>query len=97
MTITCPKARYEAGVESFGNGSFAYLQPDGGWGLSNAGLVTSDCEALLIDTMFDYAHTRAMLDGFKRASDAKAADSAATDSRPVSARPGSAAPASPKV
>ncbi|HXM00631.1 MAG TPA: MBL fold metallo-hydrolase, partial [Rhizomicrobium sp.] len=71
MTLTFPKARYEPGIADFGNGSFAYLQPDGGWGLSNSGLVTSDGEALLIDTMFDYAHTRAMLDGFARASDAK--------------------------
>ena len=66
-----PKARYEAGVQGFGNGSFAYLQPDGGWGLSNSGLVTSDGDAFLIDTMFDYAHTRAMLESFRRASDAK--------------------------
>jgi glyoxylase-like metal-dependent hydrolase (beta-lactamase superfamily II) len=71
MSMTFPKARYEAGVQGFGNGSFAYLQPDGGWGLSNSGLVTSDGEALLIDTMFDYAHTRAMLESFKRTSDAK--------------------------
>ncbi|HEY5336843.1 MAG TPA: MBL fold metallo-hydrolase [Rhizomicrobium sp.] len=70
-TLTFPKARYEPGVVGFGNGSFAYLQPDGGWGLSNSGLVTSDGDAFLIDTMFDYAHTRAMLDGFKRASGAK--------------------------
>ncbi len=28
-------------------------------------------EALLVDTMFDYAHTRAMLDGFARASAAR--------------------------
>ncbi len=66
-----PKARYEAGVEDIGRGCFAYLQPDGGWGFSNAGLVTSDGEALLVDTLFDFPHTRAMLDGFKRVSDAK--------------------------
>ncbi|MGH6872504.1 MAG: MBL fold metallo-hydrolase [Rhizomicrobium sp.] len=71
MSLSFPKARYSAGVAGFGNGSFAYLQPDGGWGLSNSGLVTSDGEALLIDTMFDYAHTRAMLEGFARASPAK--------------------------
>lgn len=70
-TLSFPKARYEAGVADFGNGSFGYLQPDGGWGLSNSGLVTSDGEALLIDTMFDYAHTRAMLESFRRASGAK--------------------------
>ena len=65
------KASYEPGVVEFGNGSFAYLQPDGGWGFSNTGLVTDGGEALLVDTMFDDAHTRAMLDGFKKASDAK--------------------------
>ena len=66
-----PKARYEAGIQDLGNGCFAYLQPDGGWGLSNSGLVTSEGEAFLIDTMFDYAHTRAMLESFRRASPAK--------------------------
>jgi glyoxylase-like metal-dependent hydrolase (beta-lactamase superfamily II) len=71
MTLSFPKARYDSGIADFGNGAFAWLQPDGGWGLSNSGLVTSDGEALLIDTMFDYAHTRAMLDGFARASDAR--------------------------
>ncbi len=66
-----PKARYEPGIVKFGNGSFAYLQPDGGWGLSNAGLVTDGGEALLVDTLFDFPHTRAMLDGFARATPAK--------------------------
>jgi cyclase len=69
--LSFPKARYEPGVVGFGNGSFAYLQPDGGWGFSNSGLVTSDGEALLIDTLFDFPHTRAMLDGFRAATDAK--------------------------
>jgi cyclase len=71
MALTFPKARYEPGIEDLGRGCFAYLQPDGGWGLSNSGLMTSDGEALLIDTMFDFPHTRAMLDGFARASSAK--------------------------
>ena len=70
-TLTFPKARYEPGVVDIGNGAFAYLQPDGGWGFSNSGLVTDSGEALLVDTMFDFPHTRAMLDGFKRATDAK--------------------------
>lgn len=62
---------YELGVRDFGNGAFAYLQPDGGWGLSNSGLVTDGNEALLVDTMFDAPHTRAMLDAFARASRAR--------------------------
>jgi cyclase len=71
MALSFRKASYEPGVVDFGTGSFAYLQPDGGWGFSNAGLVTDGGEALLVDTMFDVAHTRAMLDGFARTSDAR--------------------------
>jgi cyclase len=69
--LTFPKANYEAGIRDFGNGCFAYLQPDGGWGLSNAGLVADSGEALLVDTLFDLPHTRAMLDDFARATPAK--------------------------
>jgi len=70
-TLTFPKSNYEAGVREFGNGCFAYLQPDGGWGLSNAGLVADSGEALLVDTLFDLPHTRLMLDEFARATPAK--------------------------
>lgn len=69
--LSFPKARYEAGLRDFGNGCFAYLQPDGGWGLSNSGLVSDGGEALLVDTLFDFPHTRAMLDSFARATSAK--------------------------
>ncbi|HWD29142.1 MAG TPA: MBL fold metallo-hydrolase [Rhizomicrobium sp.] len=65
------KASYEPGIVDFGTGAYAYLQPDGGWGFSNAGLVTDGGEALLVDTMFDVPHTRAMLDSFAKASSAK--------------------------
>ena len=61
---------YAHGLRDFGTGTFAWMQPDGGWGLSNAGLVTDSGEALLVDTLFDFRHTRAMLDGFKSATDA---------------------------
>ncbi len=71
MALSFRKASYEPGVVDLGAGAFAYLQPDGGWGFSNAGLVSDGGEALLVDTMFDTAHTRAMLDGFARASDPK--------------------------
>jgi cyclase len=73
MGLSFRKASYEPGVAGFGNGCFAYMQPDGGWGFSNSGLVTDGGEALLIDTMFDTAHTRAMLDDFARVSSAKIA------------------------
>jgi hypothetical protein len=33
---------YERGLHELGDGLDAYLQPDGGWGWSNAGLITAD-------------------------------------------------------
>ena len=41
---------------------YAYVQPDGGWGWSNAGLVVGDGRSLLVDTLFDLHLTAAMLD-----------------------------------
>ncbi|WP_437605567.1 MBL fold metallo-hydrolase [Sorangium sp. So ce834] len=64
--------RYEQGLQEVGNGCFAYLQPAGTWGLSNAGLVTSDGEALLVDTLFDLKRTREMLDAMRAAAPAAA-------------------------
>jgi glyoxylase-like metal-dependent hydrolase (beta-lactamase superfamily II) len=40
---------------------FAYLQPDGGWGWSNAGLIVGDGSSMLVDTLFDLRLTREML------------------------------------
>lgn len=57
---------YERGLHELGDGLFAYLQPDGGWGMSNAGLVVSPEGALLVDTLFDLRLTRAMLDEMER-------------------------------
>lgn len=44
---------------------FAYLTPDGGWSLSNAGIVYADGEAVVVDTLTDRRLTREMLDQFK--------------------------------
>ena len=63
MTRTPP---YERGVHEVADGVFAYLQPDGSWGWSNAGLVVGDGTSLLVDTLFDLKLTRAMLDDFAR-------------------------------
>jgi len=41
---------------------FAWLQPNGDWGESNAALVVGDQEAVLIDTLFSPALTRRMLE-----------------------------------
>lgn len=42
--------------------TYAYIQGDGGWGLSNAGFVAGNGESLLVDTFFDLPHTRRLLD-----------------------------------
>ena len=52
---------YRHGLHELGDGCFAYLQPDGGWGWSNAGLVTADGASLLVDTLFDLRLTADML------------------------------------
>lgn len=59
--------RFTEGVHDIGSGCFAYLQPDGGWGYSNAGLITYDGGAFLVDTLIDLPRTRAMLQAFRRA------------------------------
>jgi glyoxylase-like metal-dependent hydrolase (beta-lactamase superfamily II) len=54
--------QYEKGLAELGDGIYAYLQPDGGWGWSNAGLVAGDGGSLLVDTLFDLKLTAEMLD-----------------------------------
>jgi cyclase len=56
------RVAYEKGLHELGDGLFAYLQPDGGWGWSNAGLLTAQGTSLLIDTLYDLHLTREMLD-----------------------------------
>jgi glyoxylase-like metal-dependent hydrolase (beta-lactamase superfamily II) len=63
---------YTKGLHELGNGSFAWLQPDGGWGWSNAGLVCDGGESLLVDTLFDLKLTREMLAAMRRAAPAAA-------------------------
>jgi cyclase len=53
---------YSLGLHEIGDGLHAYLQPDGGWGWSNAGLIVGDGVSLLVDTLFDLHLTAAMLD-----------------------------------
>jgi glyoxylase-like metal-dependent hydrolase (beta-lactamase superfamily II) len=53
---------YTLGLHELGDGCHAYLQPDGGWGWSNAGLIVGEGTSLLVDTLFDLQLTAAMLD-----------------------------------
>lgn len=57
---------FRQGVHDIGNGVYGYVQPDGTWGWSNAGLVTSQGETLLIDTLMSVPLTRQMLDAFAK-------------------------------
>ena len=57
---------YSKGLHELGDGCFAYLQPDGGWGWSNAGLVVGDGASLLVDTLFDLKLTAEMLQSMSR-------------------------------
>lgn len=57
-----PGATYEWGLHEVADRCHAYLQPDGSWGWSNAGLVVGDGASLLVDTLFDLPLTARMLD-----------------------------------
>lgn len=58
-----PTVPYAPGWQPVTKTAHAWLQPDGGWGLSNAGLVVGSGASLLVDTLFDLARTRRMLEG----------------------------------
>ena len=67
-------AGYRKGLVDLGSGIYAYLQPDGGWGWSNAGLIRDGDAALLIDTLFDETLTADMLDTMRDATGLGAGD-----------------------
>jgi cyclase len=58
---------YVKGLHDLGNGCWAYLQPSGSWGWSNAGLVVDGDATLLVDTLFDLPLTAEMLAAMRRA------------------------------
>lgn len=61
---------YTKGLHEVADGVWAYLQPDGGWGWSNAGLITGDDSSLLVDTLFDLRLTADMLEAMRATSPA---------------------------
>jgi cyclase len=61
----------EPSLEEVAPGCWAYVQPDGSWGYSNAGLITDHDASLLVDTLYDLrlaarmaAKLRAAVPGF---------------------------------
>ncbi len=61
MSLGLGKFAYHKGLQPLGNGAYAWLQPDGSWGWSNAGLICDSGQSLLVDTLFDVPLTQAML------------------------------------
>lgn len=60
------KWSYTRGLHDLGNAVYAYLQPDGTWGWSNAGILADGETSLLIDTLFDLKLTQQMLDTMRK-------------------------------
>jgi cyclase len=58
---------FAKGLHEVGDGLYAYLQPDGGWGWSNAGLIVDGEQTLLVDTLYDLALTERMLQAMRQA------------------------------
>jgi cyclase len=59
--------KFTKGLHDLGRGAWAWLQPSGTWGYSNAGLVIDGDQALLVDTLFDERLTATMLDAMRDA------------------------------
>lgn len=62
--------RNDARLEDLGGGIYAWVQPDGSWGLSNAGLISDGEASLLVDTLYDLPLTQRMLDAMRDATPA---------------------------
>ena len=63
-------ARFRGGLHELAAGTWAWLQPNGEWGESNAGLVVGDDEALLVDSLWDPHLTERMLGAMRAVTDA---------------------------
>ncbi|MGI9601834.1 MAG: MBL fold metallo-hydrolase, partial [Acidimicrobiales bacterium] len=65
MGIELNNRDYRTGLVEVADGVHAFMQADGGWGWSNAGIARGDGESILVDTLFDLTLTAAMLDAMK--------------------------------
>lgn len=64
---------FTRGTHRLAPGTYAYLQPRGSWGQSNAGLIVDGERSLLVDTLYDRRHTAAMLAALREVEPAAAA------------------------
>ncbi|MFQ5873322.1 MAG: MBL fold metallo-hydrolase [Dehalococcoidia bacterium] len=53
-------------VEEVSEGIFAYLQPDGSWGLNNTGFIVGRDGVTAVDTCFTESRTRALLEAIRK-------------------------------
>ncbi|MFG2287598.1 fumarylacetoacetate hydrolase family protein [Streptomyces sp. NPDC048595] len=60
---------YTKGLHQVGDGVWAWLLPDGGYGRSNAGLIAGDGASPLVDTLYDLPLTAEMLAGMRPVTD----------------------------
>nr|ART36796.1 D437 [uncultured bacterium] len=72
MSLGLGKFAYTKGLQPLGNEAYAWLQPDGSWGWSNAGLICDSGQSLLVDTLFDVPLTETMLAAMRAAEPAAA-------------------------
>jgi len=70
MTTYRPMPPYETGLTEVGDGLYAYMQFDGGWGISNAGFVPSDDGVLVIDALMAPSMTRKFVESMRAVSQA---------------------------
>lgn len=61
-----PQVPFTKGLHKLSDKVYAYIQPDGSWGLNNAGLIIGDTCAVVVDTLYDYAHTNDMINRIKK-------------------------------
>ena len=57
---------FTKGLHQLSDKVYTYIQPNGSWGLNNAGLIIGDACAVVVDTLYDEAHTQEMLSQIKQ-------------------------------
>jgi glyoxylase-like metal-dependent hydrolase (beta-lactamase superfamily II) len=70
MTTYRPMPEYQTGSLEVGDNLYAYLQWDGGWGISNAGFLVGDHGLLVIDALMVPSMTRSFVETMREVSPA---------------------------
>ena len=70
MTTYHPMPEYQTGPREVGDNLYAYLQWNGGWGISNAGFLVDDAGLLVIDALMAPSMTRAFVETMRGVSQA---------------------------